>query len=122
MTLTGSSTVVTGGLLHVNANNFKITSDGTTSTFLVTAATGAVSMAGDLALTAAAASITHSGATSLTVSTPSLIVTGGTFVMAGSAGTASAGTCVQGTIMYDTSFIYICSTANAWYKATLAPI
>ncbi|CAK4168007.1 unnamed protein product [Aphanomyces euteiches] len=110
-------------------NNFIVTSDGSTATFTVSATSGNVAMAGNLnmagnlVISPATATITHSGATSLTISSPSVIFSGGTFVLAGSSSTpTSSVSCAAGTIMYDTSYIYVCSTLNTWYKAALAAI
>lgn len=120
LVLSGATTV-SGGILHVHSQNLKVTSDGSTQKFLVTASSGAVAMAGDLTMSAAAATINHTGGTSLTVASTKLIVSGGDVIFAGSASSPGSGTnCVQGQFAYDTSYIYICGTTNAWYKAALS--
>ncbi|EQC25689.1 hypothetical protein SDRG_16428 [Saprolegnia diclina VS20] len=123
VTITGTSTVVAGGHLHVSANDFLVTSNGANQVFVVTAASGAVSIAGDITLSSNVAQIMHSGSTSLTITSPSVIFTGGSVVLDGSASTPVSSTpCAKGTIQFDASYVYICSSTDTWRKAALAPI
>eukprot|EP00644_Phytophthora_capsici_P004477 jgi/Phyca11/506319/fgenesh2_kg.PHYCAscaffold_19_\ len=131
--IAGTLTTVSGGPLHVDSHNFRVSKDGSTDVLYVDVAGSVVkalaaNVLGQLQLSAVEASIVHTqtGSTAaLTISSPMLKLSGGDVVFAGSAVTASSpaptggSTCVAGTLRYDDSVIYFCMTGNVWKKITL---
>jgi hypothetical protein len=128
MTLAGAATVSSGGTVTVASGGAVTVASGATMT-LAGAATvssgGAVTVASGATVTLAGAATVSSGGTVAVASGGAVTVasgatmtfsTGATLLIPEATPASASATGVKGTIVWDTSYLYICTATNTWRR------